>query len=242
MGEYQDIFQRVEKKYVLDEQTYNLFMEKIEPYFKPDQYPKCTVYNIYFDTPSHILARNSIEKPVYKEKLRLRSYSVPNKESTVFVELKKKYKGIVYKRRVDMTLAEAEEFLSGGEGPDRNRQIEAELRYFLKHYEGCAPAMFLSYDRLAFKGKEDPELRLTMDTHILYREDCLGLDKGVWGKELLSPGTRVMEIKIPGIMPLWLSHILDELNIFPASFSKYGTAYQRELAEEIKKGKVIICA
>jgi hypothetical protein len=158
------------------------------------------------------------------------------------VELKKKYKGIVYKRRVDMTLAEAEEFLSGGEGPDRNRQIEAELRYFLKHYEGCAPAMFLSYDRLAFKGKEDPELRLTMDTHILYREDCLGLDKGVWGKELLSPGTRVMEIKIPGIMPLWLSHILDELNIFPASFSKYGTAYQRELAEEIKKGKVIICA
>lgn len=242
MGAYQDIFERVEKKFILDEKTYREFMKRIEPYFEPDKYYKSTIYNIYFDTPTNILVRNSIEKPLYKEKLRLRSYKVPNKESTVFIELKKKYKGVVYKRRVDMTLAEAEEFLGGGKAPGRNKQIEAELRYFMSFYKDCGPAMFLSYDRLAYKGISDPGLRLTFDTHILYRQDNLGLDKGTWGKELLSPGTRIMEIKIPGSFPMWLSRILTDLEIYPASFSKYGTAYAKELTQEIKKGKVITCA
>ncbi len=242
MGTGESIFERIEKKYILDESTYNRLREKLDEHFKPDRYPKGTIYNIYFDTPTDLLVRNSIEKPLYKEKLRLRSYVIPNKQSVVFVELKKKFQGVVYKRRVDMTLGEAEEFLSGGKGPGNDPQIEKELSYFLSFYQGIAPAMFLSYDRLAFVAKNDPELRLTFDTHILYRQDNLGLDKGQWGKELLPPGTRIMEIKIPGSMPLWLSHILDELKIYPASFSKYGTAYSKELAEDLKKGKVITCA
>ena len=242
MNGNQEVFRRIEKKYIVDEPTYEKLIKKLDGHFVKDRYYKSTICNIYYDTPSHQLVRNSIEKPVYKEKLRVRSYGVPNDEDMVFVELKKKYKGVVYKRRIEMTLAQTRDFFAGKEVPHDNPQIENELKYFLKFYEGIAPAMYLSYDRLAYCGTEDPSLRLTFDTHILYREEQKELDKGIWGKELLPAGMRVMEIKIPNAMPLWLSAILDELEIDPASFSKYGTAYLNEFSEKIHKGKVISCA
>lgn len=242
MNGNQEVFRRIEKKYIVDEPTYEKLIKKLDGHFVKDRYYKSTICNIYYDTPSHQLVRNSIEKPVYKEKLRVRSYGVPNNEDMVFVELKKKYKGVVYKRRIEMTLAQTRDFFAGKEVPHNNPQIENELKYFLKFYEGIAPAMYLSYDRLAYCGAEDPSLRLTFDTHILYREEQKELDKGIWGKELLPAGVRVMEIKIPNAMPLWLSAILDKLEIYPASFSKYGTAYLNEISEKIHKGKVISCA
>lgn len=242
MNGNQEVFRRIEKKYIVDEPTYEKLIKKLDGHFVKDRYYKSTICNIYYDTPSHQLVRNSIEKPVYKEKLRVRSYGVPNNEDMVFVELKKKYKGVVYKRRIEMTLAQTRDFFAGKEVPHNNPQIENELKYFLKFYESIAPAMYLSYDRLAYCGAEDPSLRLTFDTHILYREEQKELDKGIWGKELLPAGVRVMEIKIPNAMPLWLSAILDKLEIYPASFSKYGTAYLNEFSEKIHKGKVISCA
>lgn len=242
MEAYQEVFKRYEKKYVVDEKTYKELMSKLEKYFVSDKYGKSTVCNIYYDTPEHLLIRNSIEKPVYKEKLRVRSYGVPDDDSMVFVELKKKYKGVVYKRRVEMTLAQSRDFIAGKSSPGENPQIENELRYFLGFYKGIAPAMFLSYDRIALCGIENPALRITFDSNITYREEQLELEKGIWGKELLSDGTRIMEIKIPGAMPVWLSKILDELKIFPSSFSKYGTAYLEELSEKNNKGKVTSCA
>lgn len=242
MNGNQEVFRRIEKKYIVDEPTYEKLIKKLDGHFVKDRYYKSTICNIYYDTPSHQLVRNSIEKPVYKEKLRVRSYGVPNNEDMVFVELKKKYKGVVYKRRIEMTLAQTRDFFAGKEVPHNNPQIENELKYFLKFYEGIAPAMYLSYDRLAYCGAEDPSLRLTFDTHILYREEQKELDKGIWGKELLPAGVRVMEIKIPNAMPLWLSAILDKLEIYPASFSKYGTAYLNEFSEKIHKCKVISCA
>lgn len=242
MNGNQEVFRRIEKKYIVDEPTYEKLIKKLDGHFVKDRYYKSTICNIYYDTPSHQLVRNSIEKPVYKEKLRVRSYGVPNNEDMVFVELKKKYKGVVYKRRIEMTLAQTRDFFAGKEVPHNNPQIENELKYFLKFYEGIAPAMYLSYDRLAYCGAEDPSLRLTFDTHILYREEQKELDKGIWGKELLPAGVRVMEIKIPNAMPLWLSAILDKLEIYPASFSKCGTAYLNEFSEKIHKGKVISCA
>ena len=242
MNGNQEVFRRIEKKYIVDEPTYEKLIKKLDGHFVKDRYYKSTICNIYYDTPSHQLVRNSIEKPVYKEKLRVRSYGVPNDEDMVFVELKKKYKGVVYKRRIEMTLAQTRDFFAGKEVPHDNPQIENELKYFLKFYEGIAPAMYLSYDRLAYCGTEDPSLRLTFDTHILYREEQKELDKGIWGKELLPAGMRVMEIKIPNAMPLWLSAILDELEIYPESISKYGTAYLNEFSEKIHKGKVISCA
>lgn len=242
MEAYQEVFKRYEKKYIIDGGTYEKLMQRLEKHFVSDKYGKSSVCNIYYDTPQHLLIRNSIEKPVYKEKLRVRSYGVPNEDSMVFVELKKKYKGIVYKRRVEMTLAQSKDFIEGRNCPGENPQIEKELRYFLEFYKDIAPAMFLSYDRIALCGIENPSLRITFDSNIIYRECQLELEKGIWGEKLLDENTRIMEIKIPEAMPVWLSKILDELEIFPQSFSKYGTAYLEKLSEKNNKGRVISCA
>lgn len=246
MSPYQNIFKRIEKKYIVDDAVFKALMEKLEGHMQADKYGRTTICNIYFDTPNRQLIRNSLEKPVYKEKLRVRSYGTPDKDGEVFVELKKKFKGVVYKRRVEMTLRQAEDFTSGKGKPGINPQIENEVEYFLKFYKGIAPAMFISYDRIALYGVQDPELRVTFDSRIIYREKELSLDKGVWGTELLPQGVRVMEIKIPNSMPLWLAQILDELKIYPASFSKYGTAYTQELDKRLDKKnnekKVTDCA
>lgn len=242
LNSVQKIFERVEKKYLIDEKDYRALMERLDGKMKIDQYGKTTICNIYYDTPSHQLIRTSMEKPVYKEKLRVRSYGTPDKNSLVFVELKKKYKGVVYKRRIDMTLDQSNKFIFEGISPEKNKQIENEISYFLKYYKEIAPAMYLSYDRIALYGIEDPALRVTFDNHILYREEALELDKGIWGNELLPPDLKIMEIKIPGSMPMWLSEILDELKIYPASFSKYGEAFKKECSKKIKDGKVIYCA
>ena len=239
---YQATFKRHEIKYLLTQGQKEAVLAVMEPYMRLDKYGAATIRNIYMDTDDFRVIRRSLEKPEYKEKLRIRSYCRATPEAEVFIELKKKYKGVVYKRRIEMTLAQTRDFFAGKEVPHDNPQIENELKYFLKFYEGIAPAMYLSYDRLAYCGTEDPSLRLTFDTHILYREEQKELDKGIWGKELLPAGMRVMEIKIPNAMPLWLSAILDELEIYPASFSKYGTAYLNEFSEKIHKGKVISCA
>lgn len=239
---YQEVFKRYEKKYVIDESTYEKLITRLAKHFISDKYGKSKVCNIYYDTPDHLLIRNSIEKPVYKEKLRVRSYGVPDDDSMVFVELKKKYKGVVYKRRVEMTLSQSRDFIAGKSSPGENPQIENELKYFLDFYKGIAPAMYLSYDRIALCGIENPALRITFDSNIIYREEELELDKGIQGKELLPDGTKIMEIKIPGAMPVWLSKILDALKIYPSSFSKYGTAYLEELSKNNNKGKVTSCA
>lgn len=239
---YQNVFKRVEKKYLVDEETYIKLMDKLKDHIVPDQYGKSTICNIYYDTPDRRLIRTSLEKPVYKEKFRVRSYGTASSGSTVFVELKKKYKGVVYKRRTSMTLEQSDDFISNQVFDEKNLQIQKELNYFLNLYENIGPAMFISYDRLAFCGKIDPELRITFDRNITYREEELSLDHGIWGTQLLNEGERIMEIKIPGAMPLWLSKILNDLKIYPTSFSKYGTAYRRVTDENLKKGKVNYCA
>lgn len=245
MSAFQEVFKRVEKKYLLSAEQYKKLRKCLDEYTVPDSYGESKICNIYFDTPDNRLVRTSMQKPVYKEKLRMRSYGTPKENSTVFVELKKKYKGVVYKRRVDMPLAQAESFVSGGEGTGKNQQIEAELKWVLSYYKGLAPAMYLSYDRIALYAKNDPNLRITFDTNITYRQEKLSLSEGSWGKKLLGEGERIMEIKIPGVMPLWLCDILDRLEIYPTSFSKYGSAYCQKLSgneNNIVKEKVNNCA
>ena len=241
MKEYQDVFKRYEKKYLLDGGTFRELFTRLQEYMKPDRYGNTTVCNIYYDTPDHRLIRTSLEKPVYKEKLRLRSYGVPQKDAAVFVELKKKYKGVVYKRRIGMPLQEAERFLNCGESAGRKTQIEKEIGWVLGYYPRLAPAMFLSYDRIAAICAENPNLRITFDSRILWREDALDLSAGAWGRQLLQPGQRIMEVKIPGSMPLWLARLLDEYQVYPASYTKYGNAYLASLEEKQEKGAVF-CA
>lgn len=227
MKQVQYTFKRKEMKYLLNEKTYKILNRKIEDKLIVDEYGKTTICNIYFDTPNYLLIRSSQEKPVYKEKLRLRSYGVSKAGDEVFVELKKKYKGVVYKRREKMELQTAEGFLYGYNQLDISTQITKEINWFLQYYNDIEPTMYISYDRIALYCKENPELRVTFDSNILWREDNLFLENGVYGTPILGNKDVIMEIKIPGSMPMWLSHILDELEIYPVSFSKYGKGYEQ---------------
>ncbi|ROR28471.1 VTC domain-containing protein [Mobilisporobacter senegalensis] len=241
MGQPQGTFRRYEKKYLLNGKNYKILRQRLIDKCHVDQYGRIKICNIYFDTPEHLLIRSSLEKPVYKEKLRLRSYGIPEEEDKVFVELKKKYKGIVYKRRVGMELSEAERYLYYLEYMNDDSQIINELNWFLKFYKEIRPAMYISYDRVALYGAENPELRITFDSNILWREEDLWLEHGSWGNSLLNEDEHLMEIKIPGAFPVWLSHILDELEIYPVSFSKYGRAYTKvELLKQKEREEGVI--
>lgn len=219
------VFERHEMKYRLPEEKYLLLNERLAEYMKGDQYGRYTICSLYFDTDDYLLIRKSIEKPEYKEKFRLRSYGMPTPESTVFLELKKKLDGVTYKRRVPLTLAEAELYLKDGQAPENKGQILEEIDWFIKFYK-TSPKVLLFYERIALYGIEDESLRITFDSDIRFRTENSDFVQGDEGTSLLGDGERIMEIKIAGAFPVWLSAILAELNIYPTSFSKYGTAYR----------------
>ena len=237
------VFKRLEKKYLISAEQYQGLLALLGEHIVPDKYGKSTINNIYFDTPTFQLIRASIEKPtVYKEKLRIRSYGVPTPDSYVFVELKKKYKGIVYKRRVDMTYDEAIRYLYMHQPPPSPSQVTAEIDSFVSFYKGLRPAVSLFYDRMAYYSKDDPELRLTFDTNIRFRNRELDLSRGDYGTVILDESQFILEIKCIDSMPLWLTHALDRLKIYPSSYSKYGTAYKYMLSSgalKIGKSKIL---
>ena len=228
------IFERIEKKFLITEDQFLELQKKMSPYVKADKYGEHTICNLYFDTDDYELIYSSIEKPVYKEKLRLRSYGIPDQNSKVFLELKKKYNGIVYKRRVEMTLSEAINYLNNGIRPNCNEQILNEIDYFKKFYQPV-PKVFIAYDRLAFAGTTDPDFRVTFDKNIRSRFQDLCLNHEANGEPLLDNNDYLMEIKIPGALPLWLARILSELEIYPVSFSKYGRIYQKRMETFLKE-------
>lgn len=238
----QGTFQRYETKYMLDEVQYQILMKEMKDRIYPDEFCKSTICNIYYDTPDFRLIRASLDKPVYKEKLRLRSYGVPTPNSKVFLEIKKKYQGIVYKRRVPMTLLEAEQYLSEGICPEKGGQILREIDWFCKFYRNLEPAVCLCYDREAYVDRENSDLRFTVDTNIRWRREQMELQAGDSGSSLLNEGQHLLELKVPGSMPIWLVQLLENLNINQTSFSKYGAVYQTKLADKmIQKGREI-CA
>lgn len=239
MGQIQNTFRRFEIKYLVDREEKGRLMELIRMYTCPDEYGRSTICNLYYDTPDRLLIRRSLEKPVYKEKLRVRSYGPVSEDGAVFVELKKKYNGVVYKRRVCMTEAEAAMYLAGGTLEKRN-QIINEIDYFISYYKGIAPAAYISYEREAFFGRSDNQLRITFDDNILWRETELSLVSEVSGEPLLPEGRSLMEIKLASGMPLWLSHELNSMKVFNTSFSKYGSAYLTMLSDG-EEGR-FICA
>ncbi|MBQ3512642.1 MAG: polyphosphate polymerase domain-containing protein [Lachnospiraceae bacterium] len=222
-------FQRVEKKYLMSRETYRDFLKETEKYIQLDEFGLHTICNIYFDTDHYDLIRNSIEKPVYKEKLRLRSYGIPGENDKVYLELKKKWKGIVYKRRISLTLKEAEDYLERGVIPAHKDQIFNEIDYFV-HFYHPEPKLYLAYDRRAYYGLEDHNLRITFDENIRSREEDLELEDGDYGEKLLEEDMILMELKVPGAVPIWLSEIMSRLQIYPTSFSKYGNIYKKKIA------------
>ena len=224
----QNVFDRYEKKYVMDEKTYIAFRKELEAYMLEDQYGLHTIRNIYYDTECDELIRTSIEGPKYKEKFRIRCYGTPTYDSMCFFEIKKKYKGLVNKRRVAIPMEEAEAFLIDGVEPSNPNQIFHEIEYFFDHYE-IIPKRYIAYDRIALYGIEDPDFRVTFDKNIRSRTTNLTLYVDDDNDYLLDEGERLMEVKIAEAMPLWFARLLSKYQLYSISFSKYGNFYKRQL-------------
>lgn len=218
-------FKRYEEKYMLTLAQQKALLEKMSEYMEPDIYGETTNCNIYYDKDNWELIRKSIEKPVYKEKLRVRSYGIPKTGDNVFIEIKKKYEGIVYKRRTTLPCECFENYLAGNKNLSPDNQIGREIEYFQNFYK-AKPKVYIAYDRTSYIGKDNKELRITFDRNLRFREYALDLRKGDFGERMIDMDTVLMEIKIPNAAPLWLAHILSSINAKPTSFSKYGTYYK----------------
>ena len=238
---YQAVFKRYEIKYMVTAEQKTRILRAMEPYMEMDRFGRSTVRNIYYDTDDFVLARHSIAKPDFKEKLRVRSYAKADAESTVFVELKRKFDGVVYKRRVGLCEADAMKWMAGsndqavihGTGAG-STQVTSEIEYFRGLYSGLKPVLYLAYDREAYRMREGAqtadggsEFRVTFDCNIRCRENDLSLKSEAYGTEMLEEGMFLMELKCPGAIPLWMTEVLSREHLYKTSFSKYGTAYCR---------------
>ena len=279
---YQTVFKRYELKYMITREQKDRILRTMEPYMVQDKFGRSTIRNIYFDTDDYILARHSIAKPDFKEKLRIRSYAAASSDSTVFVELKRKFDHVVYKRRVALpenfamkwtqgftcrlssrtassgTAGSMTASAAGGNGAGNlHRELSAvppqmtsEISYFLNYYGTLRPAVFLSYDRLAYRMRDIPangsgadtpaaqtgsDFRVTFDENILFRDYDMSLGSEIYGTSLLDEGKVLMEIKCSGGIPLWMTQVLSEEHIYKTSFSKYGTAYSRYIQPAMQR-------
>lgn len=229
-----NIFERVEKKYLLKKEDALRLMNQISSHIMKDAYSDYTICNIYYDTDDYDLVRSSIEKPPYKEKMRIRSYGIPDVDDPIFIELKKKYMHTVFKRRVKCSLNEMNLFMEQEQTRINDSQIAREIEYFMGFYQPH-PKLFLAYDRKAYKGICEADLRITMDQNIRYREDDLHLEHGDHGQPYFEKDMILMEIKVNQAYPLWLSHALTKAGIYPISFSKYGNIYRKDLVNNVRR-------
>ena len=231
---YTSVFRRYEIKYLLTPAQAEAVLQGIEPYMQLDSYGRTGIRNVYYDTDSFRLIRRSIEKPTYKEKLRIRCYNSATPDTPVFVELKKKYGGVVYKRRIALPESVATDWLAGCRDCPENTQISREIDYFKHHYAPLLPSMFLSYEREAFYERDGGDFRITFDNNILCRRSDISLCSPVYGHSILPPDRLLMEIKSSGAIPLWMVEILSREKIYKSSFSKYGNAYLQTVLNNIQ--------
>ena len=236
-------FERKEKKIIINKSDYPAISEKITEYLVPDKYNKdgkpYDICNIYFDNDRGDVIRNSVSKPSYKAKLRLRSYGTPTLDDNVFFEIKSKTNKVGTKRRAIMPLRKIYAFLETGMIPDEenyiNRQVLREISYFIETYD-AKPRTYVSYRRYAFYSKDDPNLRITFDTDIISRRDDLRLELGDYGEPLLNDEKMIIEIKFTGSIPIWLAHILSDFGLAIGSFSKIGYEFNKNLLSANEKG------
>lgn len=300
MAAYSSVFKRVEKKYRIGAAERAFVEAAAGGPMAVDAYGRTRITSLYLDTPERSMIARSVEKPLYKEKLRLRAYGdaagvalmgafgagpivrepggLPLSDGEVetrvasglqapgaaaalpvFFGIKKKFKGIVYKRRLALTLPAALAFVSGlpyeqacARWPlsdaalaaaalsPATRQIARELEAAMDRWLPLVPSMGIACDRAAWayrpemfqerEGDElfDSELRITFDDCLEYL-DCHCFHSP-W-RPIIESSESVMEIKSAGPYPPWLVEVLSAERIYPASFTKYGNAYQLAAAE-----------
>ena len=231
---YKAVFKRHELKYILSKEQKEHILKSIEPYMQLDEYGRTTIQNIYFDTENYRLIRRSIEKPDYKEKLRVRRYVNKNTGNKVFVEIKKKYEKIVYKRRLSLQEEDAMQWLTGKIPCEVDSQIGREIDYFLQYYGTLKPALFLSYEREAYYSQDGSDFRITFDENVRCRQERIMFQSDAGGIFVLDEDKVLMEIKCSGGMPMWMAEILSREKIYKTSFSKYGTAYQNIIYPKLR--------
>ncbi len=224
---YQAVFKRYEMKYMMTGKQQKTVLEAMLPHMRLDSFGHTQIRNVYFDTDNYRLVRRSIEKPSYKEKLRIRSYEKVIAQDKIFVELKKKYDDIVYKRRESLPYTDLSAWLKKGSTAPFpvDTQIGREIAYFFTYYQTMEAKVFLSYEREAFYALDGSDFRVTFDENILARREALSLSEEIWGERLIDQDCVLMEIKTSGGIPLWMTKVLTQGRIYKTSFSKYGAAY-----------------
>lgn len=232
-----DVFRRRELKFIIDGPQRQALEEVLRQRMVPDKHGRSTICNLYYDTADFRLIRRSLERPVYKEKLRLRSYGLATEDADVFLEMKKKYKGVVYKRRIPITEPEAFAFMERRAPLPKDTQIGREMEYFREFYRDLAPRMYISYDREAWYDPNDGGFRVTMDQAIRFRTTDLSLAVPSHGREILPAERSVLEVKAEGGIPMWMTEFLSTHQIRKESFSKYGRAFQQLLQEHLTESR-----
>lgn len=241
---YQAVFKRCEMKYMMTRKQQKAVLEAMLPYMCLDNFGHTQIRNVYFDTDNYRLVRRSIEKPSYKEKLRIRGYEKVKAQDKMFVELKKKYDDVVYKRRESLPYIDLITWMEkGNETPfPIDTQIGREIAYFFFYYQTIKPKVFLSYEREAFYALDGSDFRVTFDENILARREELSLSAEIWGERLIDEDCVLMEIKTSGGIPIWMTKVLTQERLYKTSFSKYGTAYENMICGAEKENRKIFIA
>ena len=234
MTKLQQVFRRTETKYIISEKEFQQLMELIGPYLKKDKYFKGTNCSVYYDDDNRYLAIHSLEKPLYKEKIRLRSYGIPTLDDVVFLEIKKKFDGVGSKRRIPVKLKDFYLYEKTGKLETENVNIKQELDECFSRYR-LRPKMFLAYDRTSYCDKDNPTFRLTFDRNVRSRNEDLRLELGDYGEKFFEKGEIVMEVKALDKYPFWFVRALSKLKIYPASFSKYGRVTEKVIYNKVKE-------
>ena len=234
-----NFFRRVEKKYIITKQQFENLKKIIKTKMIEDEHGESNICNIYFDTENYDLIRNSIAKPIFKDKVRLRSYNTPKIDDEVYLEIKRKYDGVVSKRRIELKLSEFYKCINKNDLGSIKTQIAKELNYYYQYYN-LKPTMFLSYDRIAYYDEKNKDFRLTFDNNITARNYDLQLENGIYGEKILDKNYYIMEIKTLGAMPMWLVNALNQMKIYPSNFSKYGEAYEKLIVQENLQNKFAV--
>jgi len=229
----ENIFIRDERKYLISSSKGAVLQALLNKHMEIDHSGEYLVQNIYFDNENWDVIRESMEKPFYKEKLRLRYYNQFNSASTGYLELKKKFDGIVYKRRIAFALNKIKTGSVCEIVLEDNSQISREIGYFIQN-KSVSEKIHVAYKRIAFNGIEEKDFRVTFDRDVnfhIVRPDtafsgrpCFNFHSD-YSRQVLNQNQIIMEIKAAGAVPLWFSKTLSELKIFPASFSKVGICY-----------------
>ena len=236
---------RVEKKYLITRSEKATLLKALKKQLVHDEYYKEEILSLYLDTDNFDLAIKTIDRPEFREKVRVRAYNVPKRSTRIFFEVKTKLATnktkIGNKRRLIIPLKDFYSYMNTGKNLEQiaasasnnnpqQIQVAKELDYLIKHYN-LRPKIIIVSNRTAFSGKNDPTFRLTFDENLRFRTTDLKLEKGSSGEKYFpsTPDPKrgiIMEAKTINAMPPWFVDEISRLKIYPTRFSKYGKIYQ----------------